>query len=465
MAKPLTALSVRRAKANGARREIPDGGCPGLYLIVQESEHKSWALRYRAPIDRDKRRHRKPRKLTLGPLAGPEKGDEPEPKIGHPLTLADARRLALEQLRLIRKGVDPAQVLRAHKLHFPNLSGGLIEDVFAEFLAKHVRRKSKGTPIRESTRRKTGRLLGLRPGGETLSVWIPIKPKSGVLAYWKGRAAGSITKADVRSVTDDIAIRAPVHANRTLSAIKQAFAWAVSNDVVMASPAIGVDSPSPEQGRKRILEPVEIVAIWRAAERLGYPYGRAIQMLLLTGQRLDEVVSAVWSEFDRTARTWTLPENRTKNGKRHLVPLSRPAVVLLEGLPRIHSRAGYLFTRDGSQPIINPWRPKRQLDELAIEEISRLDPEGDIAPWRHHDMRHTLKTWMQRAGITKDVRDAVQNHFTSDMDARYGHYTFEAEKRDALERWAAYVTGLAGGGSVRALHQGARAADRAVAGA
>lgn len=183
-----------------------------------------------------------------------------------------------------------------------------------------------------------------------------------------------------------------------------------------------------------------------------------MRLLLLTGQRVDEIVSAVWSEFDLARRTWVLPPLRTKNAERHLIPLVSEVIALLDALPRIQSRAGYVFTLSGSCPVGNLWRSKRRLDELAVEELRRIDPGADLQPWRHHDMRHTLNTWMQRTGIPKDVRDAVQNHFTSDMDAKYGHYTFEAEKRDALERWAGYIASLAGGGNVRALQPIARAA-------
>jgi hypothetical protein len=372
MAKPLTIVIIRQTKANGRRREIPDGGCPGLYLVVQESEHKAFAHRYRSPVIRDKRGHRKPQKLTLGPLALDGEGNEAEPKVGTPLTLADARRLVLEQQRLIRRGIDPAEVLKASKLHSPNLSNTPVDDVFAEFLAKHIRRKRKGTSIRESTRRKAGRLLGLAPKDATLSAWEPIKPKAGVLTWWKGRAVGSITKADVRSVIDAIAIRAPVHANRTLSAIKQAFGWAVSNDIIAVSPAAWVDAPSPEHGRERDLSGNEIVAIWRAAGRMGYPYGHAMRVLLLTGQRVDEVVSAIWAELDLAARTWTLPPNRTKNGRR----ARKQFPVRGDKAVRAQSIRGRVALNGLYVPVNAPWYPAFRAELLSFP-AGRNDDQVD----------------------------------------------------------------------------------------
>jgi hypothetical protein len=89
MAKQLTAAAVQRLHPSKVRREIRDGGCAGLYLIIQSTGHKSWALRFRRPSG-------KPAKLTLGPADLTGREGEGEPVLGAPLTLALARRLAIE---------------------------------------------------------------------------------------------------------------------------------------------------------------------------------------------------------------------------------------------------------------------------------------------------------------------------------------------------------------------------------
>ena len=138
-------------------------------------------------------------------------------------------------------------------------------------MAKHVRKRN-GEPIRESTRRETGRLLGLIPEAGDLSCWTLRKPKSGVLAHWSGRDVASIAKRDVLDLMDAIVDGgAPVSANRTLSALKTAFAWCVKRDILMASPCDHVDDPSPEASIDRELSAVELVALWRASEHTGYP--------------------------------------------------------------------------------------------------------------------------------------------------------------------------------------------------
>src|SRR5262245_33254655 len=108
MAKPLTAIAVAKARAGTKRREIADGGCTGLYLVVQPSGAKSWALRYRS--------RGRPVKFTLGPVlvgAGAE-SDRP-PEIGAPSGLASARELAARTLREVMAGRDPAVAKRQRR--------------------------------------------------------------------------------------------------------------------------------------------------------------------------------------------------------------------------------------------------------------------------------------------------------------------------------------------------------------
>ncbi len=118
-------------------------------------------------------------------------------------------------------------------------------------------------------------------------------------------------------------------------------------------------------------------------------------------------------------------------------------------LPRIKSKSGWLFTTAGNVPVSNLARRKTRLDAATLAELRKIDPEiSELELWRLHDLRHSLKTWMQRNRIAKDVRNAVQNHFDGDMDELYGHYSFEKEKREALEAWAQHISEIAVGGNI-----------------
>jgi integrase len=396
----LTQAAVEKRKPHPDKRiEVADygsGSKPGLYLVIQKSSQKSWALRYRF--------NGKSRKLTLGPA-----------------TLGVARKVAQDRLDEITKGIDPALVKKQSR----NRRSSIVDDLFCDFQARYIRKRG-GLPIRASTRMETGRLLGVKPVNDDLTEWEARDPYSGVLAKWHGKDIELITKDDVMSLVEDIAERpAPIAANRTLSALKSVFRWLVQRNIIEASPAEYIDDPSPEEPKGRRLTDKEIGAIYKAAKSDGV-YGKFVQILLLVGQRRGEVLKATWDQIDLQRKTWTIPGENTKNGKTHLVPLSDHAVSILREILSTRSRkSGLIFTETGV-PLSNLSRRKARL-------------EADIDHWRLHDCRHTLKTWMQEQRIPEDIRDAVQNHSGGDMDARYGHHTFEDEKRDALDRWAAHV--------------------------
>ena len=413
MAIRLSVAAIDRLKPDPARRiEIADASKPGLYLIIQPSGHKSWAVRYRVKG--------RSRKLTLDGF----------PKV------EIARKLTQAALDAIAEGRDPA---RAKKLE-RSAPSYRVDDLFADFLFKHVRRRD-GRPIRDTTKEETARLLGLKR--HPSSKWVPRAPKAGVLARWSGREVHSLTKRDVLDLLDwRIASGAPVGANRTLAALKTFFAWCIRRDILATSPCDRVEDPSPENSIDRSLSDAEIIAIWRACERIGYPYGRLVQLLLLTGQRRDEVREAIDAEFDLDNALWKLPPERTKNGREHHVPLSPLAISIRSALPDIKSDAGWLFTIGGEVAFSNLSRWKRRLDAVVLAELRTSDNRAKLEPWRLHDLRHTLKTWMQQARIPEDVRNAVQNHYDGDMDELYGHYSFEKEKRDALTAWAHHIKTL-----------------------
>src|SRR5207244_1079792 len=145
-----------------------------------------------------------------------------------------------DALDAVAEGEDPARKKQAVRRE----PSDRVEDVFAEFMARHLKKRD-GRPIRESTRQETARLLGLER--DVSGVWVPRAPRGGVLAHWAGRGVRSINRRDVLDVLDArVASGAPVGANRTLSALKTAFAWCVKRDIVLLSPCDHIDDPSPE---------------------------------------------------------------------------------------------------------------------------------------------------------------------------------------------------------------------------
>ena len=251
-----------------------------------------------------------------------------------------------------------------------------------------------------------------------------------VLPKWRERKIAEIKRGDVRDLIDGI--EGDILPNRVLTVVRTIFRYALSRDWVDASPAEGIAKPKEETERDRYLEMDEVKRVWDASGLLGYPFGPYVRALLLTGQRRTEVASMRWQDVDLEAGTWILKAADTKGERAHLVPLSSPMVELLKALPRIGEE--YAFTSDGETHISGFAKGKARLDTFVAAGGEQL------AAWTLHDLRRTASSHMARLGIAKDIRARVLNHAVQGVTERhYTPYDFQAEKRSALDRWAAEV--------------------------
>jgi integrase len=246
---------------------------------------------------------------------------------------------------------------------------------------------------------------------------------------WGARTLDSITRADVRAMIDGI--DAPAAANLAHGTVRTFFNWCVENDLVANSPVFGVKAPNKETPRDRVLMDDELKAVWRATEKEGYPLGSILQLLILTGQRRGEVTGMQWPELDLEAGTWSLPRERVKNDRRHEVPLSKQAVAIIKGVPRIGDR--YVFTVNGTSPS-NNFKAKPRVDAIA-----------GIESWTIHDLRRTAASGMAKLGVSLVVIEKVLNHVSGSLAGIVGVYQrheFAEEKRAALQLWADHVDRL-----------------------
>ena len=104
--------------------------------------------------------------------------------------------------------------------------------------------------------------------------------------------------------------------------------------IIETSPCTGIKPPSKETRRDRLLRDDELVRIWRGADQLGWPFGPLVQLLATTAARRNEVADMCWSEIDFDTKLWSIPAEKMKGGKRHVVPLSPLALEILTALPR-----------------------------------------------------------------------------------------------------------------------------------
>lgn len=391
MPKALTAKAVERMQPDPNRRlEIPDGLLPGLYLVVQPSGSKSWAVRYRA--------NGKTAKVTLN-------GGFPA------IELAKARELARKELEAVARGRDPAAEKRAAKragqaIALPNTVGDLCDQYIDRYLKPNVRRWESAM-------------------GE---IDNHIRPRVGTLAL------DALTRAHVRQMVREIGEAYPVAANRALARLRAVLNWAVAEDLIEANVAAGIKRPTRETPVDRILSDAELRAVWDATGGLQYPAREFARLLILSGQRRDDVRLMHWSEVHLETRAWVIPAERYKGRRSQLVPLSDAMVDILETMP-FKDADGYVLTLNGGgRAYSNVQRPKTALDRAAA-----------VTGWTWHDLRRTTRTGLSRLGIREDIAERVLGHAVGGrLGQTYNLYEFAEEKRAALEAWGQHVQGLAG---------------------
>lgn len=229
-----------------------------------------------------------------------------------------------------------------------------------------------------------------------------------------------------------IATTTPTQANRTRASLSAFLNWAAGEGLVENNAALHTNKQGESEPRDRVLSGAEITQLFRALP--DGEYGDILKLLLLSGQRANEIAWLVWSEIDFDRGVIELPPERTKNGRRHCLPMSDMMRAILEAQPHREGRA--LVFGAGEGGFSNWHRAKLELDAKL-----------KISPWRVHDLRRTCATGMADLGVQPHVIEAVLNHVTGSKAGVAGIYnrsTYESEKRTALTLWADHVTGEPG---------------------
>jgi len=218
----------------------------------------------------------------------------------------------------------------------------------------------------------------------------------------------------------------PIARNRLRSALSAFYSWAIQEGLVEANPVQGTGKADEGNSRERVLTHDELRKLWHSPG--DGSFADIIRLLLLTGQRRQEIGGLQWSEVDLARKLIVLPAARTKNGRQHEVPLSTQALAILKRLPR-RSSTDFIF---GKRSGYSDWgRAKQELDQ-------RLR----IAPWRIHDLRRTAATQLGELGVQPHHIEAILNHYSGHRAGVAGVYQrakYEPEMRAALQKWADYV--------------------------
>jgi integrase len=374
-----------RPAPEGVRLEIYDTIVPSLMLRVTPSGAKSYAVNARWAGKAGKR--------TIGATKR--------------VSLKEARETARAWLELAQQGKDPAELTRKAREADALTFGAVME----EFIKRHVSRLRKARDMEREIRKE-------------------------LMPRFAKRPVSAITRKDITKMLREIRDRGAVfQAHHVFGHARKFYSWAMAQEDefdVQASPCAGINPKEligEKRHRERELDDAEIRAVWKAAERMGYPVGSVWRLLMLTACRKTEVAGAMWSEFDN--KLWTIPPERFKTGKTHIVPLSDDALGLLEQLPRWDA-GDYLFsTTGGVKPVNGFSKAKSRLDELAAEELGR-----ELEPWVTHDIRRTVRTRLSQLKIEERVAEKVLGHEKKGITKVYDRWEFLDERREALEAWA-----------------------------
>jgi integrase len=359
-----------------------DAALPGFGVKVTPKGRKVFIVLYRTGGAGSKLR-----KYTIGPYGR--------------VTLHQARVAAQKVFTAKLEGRDPAAEKRERKRR---LVADRVEDLLETFVEQRLSQNRSGTEIARLLRREIGKA-------------------------WVGRSIHEIAKRDVVEVVSAIERRgAPVAANKALKSIKMFLRWSVGRAILDQSPAEGVPMPNKEVARDRVLSDDELARVILAARKIDDRYGGIVEPLALTGQRREEVARLAWEELDFGRRIWTIPKERTKNAKPHVVHLSDEALAVLE---RRQKQGAHVFALHGGKPFQEFSFAKRKLDAVS-----------GVTGWRLHDLRRTCVSGMACLGVAPHVADKILNHQSgtiSGVAAVYQRHDFLRERKDALERWGAHV--------------------------
>ena len=253
------------------------------------------------------------------------------------------------------------------------------------------------------------------------------------------RFRGSLDRRSLVELGEIASENGEATANLSRAYLSALFSWAIGKGIADVNPVIGVHKEGETVSRDRVLSDPELRDLWSVAG--ASDYGRIVRLLTLTAQRREEVGGMRWSEIDLAKAIWTIPPERTKNGRQHQVPLSDMAVSLLRGIEKRADRDNVFGSGEGG---FSGWsKSKAMLDKRIADSRRKWDPNGKVLPWRLHDIRRTVATGMANLGVMPHVVEAVLNHVSGSKAGVAGIYNraaYSAEKRDALSKWAETVT-------------------------
>ena len=388
--RPLTNTEVLRAKALEKDLTLHDGD--GLFLIVKTSGKKLWRFRYQRPVTKQR--------TMMGLGAFPA------------LSLADARGLRADYLALLANGIDPqiqAEVAQEQQQI-------ALDSIFSTVAANWFQLKSKSvTPdyakdIWRSLEKDVLPAIGEIPVHQ-------IKARTLVEALEPIKARGALETV-----------------RRLVQRINEIMVYAVNTGLIDANPASGVGMAfeKPKKQNMPTLRPEELPKLMRSLtmSNLSVPTRCLIEWQLLTLVRPSEASSARWVEIDLNTKLWTIPAERMKAKREHIVPLSPQALEILEMMKPISMHREHVFPsrNDPKQPMNS---------QTANAALKRIGYGGKLVA---HGLRSIASTALNEQGFNADVIEAALAHSDKNEVRRaYNRSTYLESRKILMDWWGQKV--------------------------
>ncbi len=407
-------LSARTVAALTRKGRYSDGD--NLVLQVgPNGSSKSWLFCYMRGVNPETGK-RKSYQMGLGPASL--------------VSLAEARDKAFEYRRLLLDGIDPIQ-------------------------HRNATRARKDVPIFKTFTEEW--IAAQEPG------WRSARSAAQWRSSLQTYAYPVIGDLRVDAITTDhlMTILEPIWATKSETADRVRTRIATILDAAKARQFRDGDNPAEWRGRLKHLLPsqkrvrlprhhgavpyAEIPALAADLRNRESVSAKALEFCILTAARTAEVTDATWAEIDYQTRTWTIPANRTKQGREHRVPLSDRAVEILRSLPR-ETENEHVFI--GS-------RYKKGLSNMAmLEALRQLRGHGMTV---HGTARSGFRTWATEAGYPRELAEAALAHVVGDAtEQAYARGDLFQRRQVMMDAWADFLSRPTGGSVVPMRRKGKR---------
>jgi integrase len=414
---PLTDTKLKNLKAQAKAYQVADSG--GLFVEVTPKGMKVWRLRYRLAGKQEK--------VSLGEYPA------------H--SLSEARQWRDDCSALFKRGVSPMALKRGDPV--PADMKPETKEMAQAFL-KSWCWEAVGRANAKAAEAKTADTFEAFAWRWYREVFEPANrnPRNikrvlerDVVPAIGDKQVADVTATDILSITDKIKARGSDQmALQTRNALKRLFAYAIAREKTKFNPAAAVDAKyiATAKSRDVALTPDEMGRLLRSiySSSMRRSHKLALHLLILCMVRKGELIEAKWDEFDLDKAEWSIPGDRMKKDKPHLVPLSPQAVAMFEELKGLASGSDWVFPSRGSltKPI------SHSTLNVAVRTL-----EHDVRDFVIHDFRRTASTQLHEAGFNSDWIEKALAHETKGIRGVYNRAQYAEQRREMLQWWANFV--------------------------